>query len=118
MIPTTYYSLVTILLELDKFLSYLGLKANYIYPRDKFDADLKRYGKPELGIALIMVNFILRQTQEVADLTDIDGTTLPDLKVGSLTDKTVEAIKERVKGLIESCFEFGYLAESPTTKFK
>ncbi|KPJ01421.1 hypothetical protein RR46_03193 [Papilio xuthus] len=105
--------------ELDRYLSYFDLKVNYVYPRDKFDADLKRYGKPGLGIAFVMVNFALRQTQEAADLTNIDGTNLPDnLKIGSLMNKTVVSIKERIEGLIESCFELGYLTEPSNATFK
>ncbi|KPJ17456.1 hypothetical protein RR48_03866 [Papilio machaon] len=105
--------------ELDRYLSYFDLKVNYVYPRDKFDADLKRYGKPGLGIAFVMVNIALRQTQEAPDLTNIDGTNLPDtLKVRSLMDKTVTSIKERIEGLIESCFELGYLTEPSKATFK
>ncbi|XP_068623132.1 uncharacterized protein [Battus philenor] len=107
--------------ELDRYLQYYDLKVNYVYPRDKFDADLKRYGKPALGLALIMLNFTQRPVQEVPDLAafeKIDGTNLPDsFKVGQLMDKTVGVIKERIEGVIDSCFEYGYLADTTQTNF-
>ncbi|CAG4937973.1 unnamed protein product [Parnassius apollo] len=102
-------------LELDRYLNYFGLKVNFIYPRDKLDADLKRYGKVCFGLSLIMINFLLRQTQEAPDLASLENMDLSELsqnfKVENLTAQTFEAIKKRVEGHIESCFEYGYLSD-------
>ncbi|CAK1589229.1 unnamed protein product [Parnassius mnemosyne] len=101
--------------ELDRYLSYFGLKVNFVYPRDKLDADLKRYGKICFGLSLIMINFLMRQTQEAPDFASVDNmdfTELPkNFKVENLMAQTVEAIKKRVEGLIESCCEYGYLTD-------
>ncbi|XP_013149178.1 PREDICTED: uncharacterized protein LOC106111590 [Papilio polytes] len=99
--------------ELDRHLNHFGLKANYIYPRDKFDADLKRYGKAMLGGSFFVLNITLREAQEAGDLViedSEDGTEqVPKFKMGAIREKTQETIKNRIEGLIESCFEFGYM---------
>ncbi|KPJ01423.1 hypothetical protein RR46_03195 [Papilio xuthus] len=100
--------------ELDRHLSYFDLKVDDVYPRQNFDADLKRYAKPALGMSFFVLNFSLRSPQEAPDLvmTNIDGTEqIPQFKMGALSDKTFETINERVEGVIESCFDFGYLTD-------
>ncbi|KAH9632176.1 hypothetical protein HF086_011922 [Spodoptera exigua] len=44
--------------ELDKSLSNYGLKANYVYPRDQLDADLKRYGKLQFRCSILLCNVL------------------------------------------------------------
>ncbi|XP_014355175.2 uncharacterized protein LOC106708211 [Papilio machaon] len=98
--------------ELERFLNYFGLKASYIYPRDKFDADLKRYGKASLGTSFFVLNITLRETQEAGDLVFEDDEQIPMFKMGAVMEKTKEAIKNRIEGLIQSSLEFGYLNEN------
>ncbi|XP_013171726.1 PREDICTED: uncharacterized protein LOC106120822 isoform X2 [Papilio xuthus] len=99
--------------ELDRYLNYFGLKANYIYPRDKLDADLNRYGKVYLGISFFVLNITLREAQEAGTLViedNEDGTEqIPMFKMGTLMETTKEAIKCRIEGLIDSCFDLGYM---------
>lgn len=100
--------------ELDRYLSYFDLKVNCIYPREKLDADLKRYTKSSLGMSFFVLNFSLRSSQEAPEfvMTEIDGSQeVPHFKMGELTNKTFEAINERIEGVIESCFDFGYLTD-------
>lgn len=108
--------------ELERYLNNFGIKVNYVYPRDKFDADLKRYGKPCLGVSLMMVNFLLRDSQEAPGMStfeDMDVAKMADdIGVKKLMEQTAHAIKKRVEGLMDSCYEYGYLPESPKASFK
>ncbi|CAH2055900.1 unnamed protein product, partial [Iphiclides podalirius] len=108
--------------ELDRCLNNFGLKVSYVYPRDKFDADLKRYGKPYLGMAFMMLNVLLRPTQEALQMSVFESSDMTKMVEGfgmqNLMEQTLDEIKKRVDGLVDSCFEYGYLTEVPKARFK
>ncbi|CAH1634842.1 unnamed protein product [Spodoptera littoralis] len=100
--------------ELDRSLSNFGLKANYFYPMDQLDVDLKRYGRSVFGLCLMLSNILMRDSKEA-------GVIMEALKSGGI-EKTMEAFsshslqsesvvrgKKRIVGLIESFTQFGLL---------
>ncbi|KPJ17455.1 hypothetical protein RR48_03865 [Papilio machaon] len=100
-----YYS------ELDKYLNYFDLKADRIYPRYNFNADLKLYGKYGLGIAFVMMNFLLGQKHE-ANTTEVICTNgVPDnVKKGKFLNENLKTIKDRIEGLIKTSLEYDYIS--------
>uniref|UniRef100_A0A2A4JDG0 CHK kinase-like domain-containing protein n=1 Tax=Heliothis virescens TaxID=7102 RepID=A0A2A4JDG0_HELVI len=100
--------------ELDNSLSNFGLKANFIYPRDQLDADLKRYAKLLFGLSLILANVLMRDSQEaglVLEAMRNSGVNelLESMTNQSLQGETVVRIQKRVGGLIATFNEFGLL---------
>ncbi|CAH1634846.1 unnamed protein product [Spodoptera littoralis] len=56
--------------ELDRCLSYYDLKINYIYPRDRLDADLRRYGKISFGLSSMLTYVLMRDTKEAGEMLE------------------------------------------------
>lgn len=97
--------------SLDDALSNYGHKANFVYPKDKLDADLQRYAKTHFAMAVIMCNMLVRETQDVVDvtasaLTDLDPETF---SVETMRSAVKSRFQERIEGLIKSGIELGYL---------
>lgn len=101
--------------ELDKSLSYFGMKANLVYPKDQLDADLKRYSKIYIGISIMLYSVLSRKPEEakvIQDaMKDMDTQKMEEnVGVDTLSSDTVEIYKSRVKDLIDSYLLFGYLS--------
>ena len=97
--------------ELDKSLSNHGLKANYVYPKDQLDADLKRYGKLAFGTAVIVSSVLTLKPEEAGKLKQAFATNVDDVvdTMGDLHEETTALIKKRLNGLVESSLAFGLL---------
>ncbi|KOB69043.1 Ecdysteroid 22-kinase [Operophtera brumata] len=100
--------------ELDKSLSSFGLKANYVYPKDQLDADLKRYGKISLGLSVVLSSMLIlkpedamkmKEAMESADMNEMSKNT----DIGRLGADSIALFKSRVEGLIDSFIEFGFV---------
>ncbi|CAG9782296.1 unnamed protein product [Diatraea saccharalis] len=99
--------------QLDKALHNYGMKANFVYPRDQLDADLKRHSKLFFGTALIVISMIFRKSEEAAVIreafNDTDINSLKDkMSVTSLSSDTICFVKTKIEELIDSCIEFGF----------
>lgn len=100
--------------ELDNSLSNFGLKANFVYPKDQLDADMKRYGKLLFGLCLLLSNMLMRDSKEAAEIMDdlkdkgIDEAT-HTMKMQGFTGDTLVRLRSRIIGLIDSFTEFGLL---------
>ncbi|KAJ8728883.1 hypothetical protein PYW07_006579 [Mythimna separata] len=98
--------------ELDNSLSNYGLKANYVYPRDQLDADLKRYGKIGLGCAILMTGTLTISPAEAGKLKEVlDTGNLEGMvgEVGNFNAETLVLFKKRIIDLVESFKLFGLL---------
>ncbi|XP_013191382.2 uncharacterized protein LOC106135578 [Amyelois transitella] len=101
--------------ELDKCLANFGLKANYVYPRDQLDADLRRYSKVFFSSSILLLTVLIRKTEDAAkmkeamesnqDLQDISAT----IQTSSLDQESVALFKRKIENLVDSYREFGYL---------
>lgn len=96
--------------SLEDALSNHGYKANFVYPKDKLDADLQRYGKNYFAMAVIMSNILVRESEDVVDMTDVSTDLDPEIfAIGSMRTSLKERYQNRVEGLIKSGIELGYL---------
>lgn len=98
--------------ELDESLSNFGLKANYIYPRDQFDADLKRYGKISFGCAILMTGTLTISPEEAGKLKEtLSSGNMEDVvgALGNFNPETLVLFKKRIVELVESFTTFGLL---------
>uniref|UniRef100_A0A2A4K0J1 CHK kinase-like domain-containing protein n=1 Tax=Heliothis virescens TaxID=7102 RepID=A0A2A4K0J1_HELVI len=73
--------------ELDNSLSNYGIKANYAYPRDQLDADMKRYGKLTLGNTVVTTSMMglkpeeaskVKEQMDSADLSNVSAVNNMD----------------------------------------
>ncbi|KAL4706684.1 hypothetical protein ACJJTC_014439 [Scirpophaga incertulas] len=101
--------------ELDKSLSYYGLKSNLVYPQDQLDADVRQYAKIYFVASLFVLNFLVRKTSEAADFKkqseyepDVNKI-VESMSVSALSIETASLYKIRIEELICSCKEFGLL---------
>lgn len=101
--------------QLEKNLLTFGLKINYVYPRDTFDLDLKRYSQVTFGLAMFAASIVLRESTEstemrdkLAEIKDYDEM-IGAFKTSNLNKDSVLKIKTKVEGLIKSCIELGYV---------
>lgn len=100
--------------ELDRSLSLFGLKANFVFPRDQLDVDLKRYGKMNLGQCVVLASVTLLKPEEAKKMKEAmessDMSHINDnIGVGLLGAETLVTFKSKVEGLIDSYIEFGLL---------
>ncbi|KAG6456731.1 hypothetical protein O3G_MSEX009917 [Manduca sexta] len=103
--------------ELDKRLHDFGLKANYVYPRDRLDADLKRYAKFMLGIIVMVATISVMNPANAAKMKDsmerfaepIDDEANEALLKESMTfdDNFIQMFRKRVEGIVDSFMMFG-----------
>ncbi|KAJ8720712.1 hypothetical protein PYW08_006177 [Mythimna loreyi] len=99
--------------ELDKSLSNYGLKANYVYPKDQLDADVKRYGRLAFGCAVITSGVLNLNPEEAKKLQKAfananNSEALLEVFAEVQTD-TLRIIKKKLTGLVESFVAFGLL---------
>ncbi|KAH9632177.1 hypothetical protein HF086_011923 [Spodoptera exigua] len=99
--------------QLDKSLSYFGLKADVIYPKDQLDADVKKYSELIFGIALLTSNILNRdvnETQEILDSMEHSGLTelMSSLANTKMKDESEKRARKRIEGIIASYNEFGF----------
>ncbi|KOB77008.1 Ecdysteroid 22-kinase [Operophtera brumata] len=100
--------------ELDKNLSIFGLKANYVYPRDQLDADLKRHGKMSLGQGVVLGSTLIRKTEDAAKLKEaMESADLDEMmktaNTENLDPETLALFKTKIEGLIDSHLELGFI---------
>lgn len=103
--------------ELENRLSDFNLKANFVYPRDKFDADLKRYAKYSLGLCVCLTSMLIRKSDDAAKVVapreSIESEHIKKrmeaISVMSLDEESIALYKDRLLGLIESYVDFGLL---------
>ncbi|CAH0397166.1 unnamed protein product [Chilo suppressalis] len=99
--------------QLDTALHYFGMKANFIYPKDQLDADLKRYAKQYFGTAILVLSVIFRTAEEAVQIKDaMNDTDLnkmgETMSVTGLSAETVAFAKNRIIDLVNTCFELGF----------
>ncbi|XP_026330442.1 uncharacterized protein LOC113237936 [Hyposmocoma kahamanoa] len=104
--------------QLDKNLSNYGLKANYVYPRDKLDADLRRFAKASIGQIIFVTMVIIRESANAAKLQDamkkVDSNTsmhkmADHIKLSGVDPETIKKFQSKIEGVIDSFIELGYL---------
>ncbi|XP_075981976.1 uncharacterized protein LOC142980464 [Anticarsia gemmatalis] len=100
--------------ELDKSLSNFDLKVNFIYPRDRLDDDLKRYGKVLFGFVITLINVLVRKSEDVAEGMKImeEGdlaAQAEQLSVMQSDNETKTRFRTKVVELIDSFKEFELL---------
>ncbi|KAJ8728882.1 hypothetical protein PYW07_006578 [Mythimna separata] len=100
--------------ELDKSLSNFGLKANFVYPKDQLDADMKRYAKLHFGMCILLSNMLMRDSKEAGEIMDnlrdvgLDEA-MQAMKIDTIKSDSMIRLKKRIVGLIDSFTEFGLL---------
>ncbi|XP_075982060.1 uncharacterized protein LOC142980513 [Anticarsia gemmatalis] len=100
--------------ELEKSLSHYGLKVNFVYPRDRLDADLMRYGKLMFGLCAFLASMLIRKPEDAAKIQKImHGENFFDkaeeLGVASLDAESKKRFRERISGYLSSLIDFGLL---------
>ncbi|XP_037303627.1 uncharacterized protein LOC115447744 isoform X2 [Manduca sexta] len=105
--------------ELDKRLHDFGLKANYVYPRDQLDADMKRYAKSMLGGLVLSATLSVMQpsnAQKVKDSLDEQYKPVDDAEMEAaikefltFDDKHKDMYKKRLEGIVDNFIKFGLL---------
>ncbi|GBP72870.1 hypothetical protein EVAR_48854_1 [Eumeta japonica] len=97
-----------------KHLAYHDLKSSHVYPRNKFDEDLKAYAEISLVSALCTANLLVRDREEVLDFKEgIDVTQIENemqkMGLSSMKEATVERFKKRVRGVVKDFISYGYI---------
>uniref|UniRef100_A0A2A4JCB8 CHK kinase-like domain-containing protein n=1 Tax=Heliothis virescens TaxID=7102 RepID=A0A2A4JCB8_HELVI len=100
--------------EFDKSLSNFGLKINLIYPRDKLDADLKRYAKMMFYFGITFNTLLMRDPKEAAEMMEVMKNVNSDkiseaLQSHKMAPATRDRIRNRVVGIIDTYKQFGLL---------
>ncbi|XP_075982235.1 uncharacterized protein LOC142980627 [Anticarsia gemmatalis] len=100
--------------ELEKSLSYHGLKVNFVYPRDRLDTDLMRYGRLMFGLCVFLANMLIRKPEDAAKVQELmkseDVFDRPEeFGVGNLDVDSRNRFKNRISGIISTLQEFGLL---------
>ncbi|KAI5640277.1 ecdysteroid kinase domain-containing protein [Phthorimaea operculella] len=93
-------------LELTRYLYEFDLKADYVYPRDQLDADLKRLGKMSLATAGLLAFMLSRESAEAEKLKD-DMENMEFDKFAIMSEKAQAIFKPRIEGVVDTCLEFG-----------
>ncbi|XP_022823921.1 uncharacterized protein LOC111354605 [Spodoptera litura] len=105
--------------ELDKSLSNYGLKANYVYPRDQLDADLKRYGKLTFGCCILFTSVLTANSEEATKMKEsVDAQGFNEV-AGSMDifqSETTGRMKKRITDVIESFLAFGLICSTINSK--
>ncbi|KAL0829687.1 hypothetical protein ABMA28_003192 [Loxostege sticticalis] len=100
--------------QLDKSLSNFGLKANFVYPKEYLDADLKRYSKSFFGVVIMLNTMLTRNPEEAAQmhdaLTNFDEEKMGEMGVQTLSGDTISKYKQKLHDLIDSYRQFGYMS--------
>ncbi|KAJ2944245.1 hypothetical protein O0L34_g18226 [Tuta absoluta] len=109
-----YYS------QLSKYLYEFDLKADYVYPRDQLDADLKRHGKMSLAAATLLAFFLSRESAEAEKLKaqmenfysqdSEKNDEITDFEsFAAMSEKSILIFKSRIEGCVDTCLEFGLI---------
>ncbi|KAJ2945250.1 hypothetical protein O0L34_g9321 [Tuta absoluta] len=104
--------------QLAKHLHEFNLKADYVYPRDQLDADLKRHGKLSLATAALLAFVLSRESSEAAELkAEMENLDIHDQakmdemieigNVASMSEKTKFIFKSKIEGFVDTCLQFG-----------
>ncbi|XP_030030797.2 uncharacterized protein LOC115447728 [Manduca sexta] len=98
--------------ELDERLHNFYLKANYVYPRDQLDVDLKRYAKSMLGALVLSATFSVMQPSNAKKVKDAmeeyyepedEAEKEANMKgLFTFDDKYKQIYKKRLEGIIDS----------------
>jgi hypothetical protein len=87
--------------QLDKSLNYFGMKANYVYPKDLLDADVRRYSKLYFGTAVTIfyhISSFLKKNTVTDDNSNMEEVSAMD-----------SIFKSRVEGLVDTGRQFGLM---------
>nr|XP_049697229.1 uncharacterized protein LOC126054710 [Helicoverpa armigera] len=97
--------------QLENSLSNFGIKANYVYPRDQLDADMKRYGKLALGNSIVTNSMIVLKPEEATKVKDqMESADMSNINtVNNMEPTTMLAYKKKLIGILESFDRFGLL---------
>ncbi|KAG6456733.1 hypothetical protein O3G_MSEX009919 [Manduca sexta] len=105
--------------ELDKRLHDFGLKANFVYPRDQLDADMKRYAKHMLGALVMSATMSAMQPSNAEKIKDSmeefhKPTNQEEIDAAmneffTFDDRYTEIYKKKLEGIIDSFIKFGLL---------
>ncbi|KAI5645517.1 ecdysteroid kinase domain-containing protein [Phthorimaea operculella] len=112
-----YYS------ELGKYLYEFNLKADYVYPRDQLEADLKRHGKLALASSTVLSFYLSKDSEEAKQMkAQIEEYYLADAEKQAelrelndiqsfvaMSEKTSLIFRARIEGCIDTCLEFGLI---------
>ncbi|XP_026753008.2 uncharacterized protein LOC113513217 [Galleria mellonella] len=100
--------------ELDKSLSYFGLKSEIVYPRYELDADLKKYAKILFSHSVFATMMVMRKPEdslilkEAMDEQDVDKFT-EAMKASNLDEDSKKRTKNIIEGLIDTVLEFNLM---------
>lgn len=101
---------------LDDSLANFGLKSAMIYPREKLDADLRRYGKVGYGMSLLLANSLVRESSETLDMSEESQLIMEKMRqnndilgLSQCREETVAKLKKRFNDLCASFIEYGYI---------
>ncbi|XP_053616136.1 uncharacterized protein LOC128678562 [Plodia interpunctella] len=103
--------------ELDKCLSNFGLKVNFIYPKDQFDADLRRYSKAYFVVGYLMFALMFIKPEDAALLKELGEKatgrdSMSEVFAGAaevLAKIDCISLRGRLVGLVDSFREFGFI---------
>uniref|UniRef100_A0A2A4JBZ6 CHK kinase-like domain-containing protein n=1 Tax=Heliothis virescens TaxID=7102 RepID=A0A2A4JBZ6_HELVI len=100
--------------ELDKSLSNFGMDVSSIYPRNRLDADLKKYSGVLFSLCVLLCNLLMRDTEEAGELMEAMKTSefsemAETMTIQQLQSKTFDRIKTKVTDLVASMKEFNYV---------
>lgn len=100
--------------ELEKRLTNFGLKIENVYPREQFDADMKKYSGMMLGLSTILASVLTMNSEDAGKMKETMEATSPDelLANNEVEDYNVEhtiKFKTRLEGLIDSYLEFNLI---------
>lgn len=103
--------------QLKDNLAKFGLDVNSIYPKDKLDSDLKRYGNAGLMYAMLAACLTIMNGEDAAKMKEamesqeIDMDELSkNMDMGGLAKETFVKFKVRIQGAINSLLEFGLIS--------
>lgn len=100
--------------ELEKRLTNFGLKIENVYPREQFDADMKKYSGMMLGLSTILASVLTMNSEDAGKMKETMESTSPDELPANneVEDYNVEhtiKFKTRLEGLIDSYLEFNLI---------
>ncbi|CAH0664026.1 unnamed protein product [Spodoptera exigua] len=103
--------------ELERCLSHYNLKVNYIYPRDRLDADLRRYGRISFGLSAMLTYVLMRDTKEAGEMLESFKSGDPNdvlelMGTQTLQEETVLRTRKRIKGALRESVMIDYQAST------
>ncbi|XP_053616116.1 uncharacterized protein LOC128678549 [Plodia interpunctella] len=103
--------------ELDNSLANFDLKANYVFPREQLDADLRRHSRLYLAMIIMSQSMLIRKNEDAAQMKEaIKNLNSEDvekisqsMQVSQLDSESVALFKKKIEDLVDSFHDFGYL---------